>query len=218
MTTNTRKTKKPLSPPERAAHVLGHRIRVEALTILIERASSSKLIAAEIGESVQLVAYHLKIMREEEAIELVKTVPRGAVSERFYRATMRPELTHEEWVGLSMRHKQELAVIGVRNLFAESLSSIETGRMVTDEEAYYWWKAVPLDALGREEIRKEQDAHTARILEIEAKANARLVESQGSHRHVPTVVAVLGFDRGRQTPVSDTYALNREDDQPPREH
>lgn len=211
MTTNTKK-KKPLSPPERAAHVLGHRIRVEALTILIERASSSKLIAAEIGESVQLVAYHLKIMREEEAIELVRTVPRGAVNERFYRATMRPELTHEEWMSLSLRHKQELAVIGVRNLFAESLSSIETGKMVTDEDVYYWWKAVPLDAQGREEIRQEQDAHTARILEIEAKVNARLVESQGSLRQVPTVVAVLGFDRGRQTPVSDTYAFDREDE------
>ncbi len=197
------KNKKTKSPSEVAAHCLGHRIRVEALTILIERAASPKEIAAEIGEGLQLVTYHIGILVEGNAIELIEEKKRGAVNEHFYRATMRPELSHDEWLELSPRHKQELAIISVRHLFAENLSSLESGKMTEDEEMYYWWKAVLLDTQGREEVRMAQDAHAARLLEIEAKANARAVESKGAVPQAPTVLAILGFDRGRTKPVND---------------
>lgn len=199
----TKPEKKQKTAAEKAAHCLGHRIRVEALTILIEHPASPKEIAEEIGESLQLVSYHIRILAEGNAIELVQEVKRGAVNEHFYRATRRPELTHEEWQELSNRHKQELAVMSVRNLFAENLASVESGRMIADEEMYYWWKAASLDEKGREEMRLEQDAHTARIQEIEAKANARMVASGETAQSVPTVVAVLGFNRAREVPVNE---------------
>jgi len=192
------------TPAERAAKALGHRIRVEALIILIEKVASPSQIAEELGHSLQNVIYHMKVLRENEAVELVeRREARGGVPENFYRAAKRPELTHEEWLQLSEAHKQELALISVRNLFAESLSSVEHGSMVTDEEMYWWWKAALFDAQGREEVRKEQDAHVARLLAIEARSNARAVESRGSLDQEPTVLGVLGFNRARPGPVNE---------------
>lgn len=191
------------SPAERTAQLLGHRIRIEALTILIERVASASEIAGETGDTVQLVSNHLRLLKQADAIEPVKTEKRGPVEEVYYRATRRPELTHEEWLVLSHKQKQELAVMSVRNLFAESLSAVETGNMVRDEEMYWWWKAVLLDQKGREEVKQEQDAHTARLLEIEAVSNARLVQAGQRAQPTPTVMAVLGFHRARPKPVNE---------------
>jgi DNA-binding transcriptional ArsR family regulator len=203
LSTQTKKKKRPKSPTEQAAYCLGHRIRVEALAILIERVASPRQIAAEIAEDLQLVCYHIDILRDANAIELIREEKRGAANEHFYRATMRPELSHEEWQELTLRHKQELAIISVRNLFSENLLSVESGRLVDDDEMFYWWKAVWLDPEGREEVRLEQEGHIARLLEIEAKANARTVGAKELLRQVPTVIAALGFDRGRAKPAHD---------------
>ena len=200
MTTTRKKSKKqPKSPAESAAYCLGHWIRVEALTILVGEVASPKQIAEAIGDevSVQLVSYHIRILDEQQAVELVKTEKRGSVDERFYRATMRPELSHDEWLELSPRHKQELAIISIRDLFAENLSSVESGEMTADDKIHYWWKSVLLDGESRDEVRQEQERHTARLLEIEAKANARAIESRGTLQQTPTVLAALAFNRGQ---------------------
>jgi DNA-binding transcriptional ArsR family regulator len=191
------------SPTERAAHLLQHWIRVEALTILIERVASPSQIASELGVSLQVVVFHMDALVKGDAIELVEEKKRGPVNEHFYRATRRPEISHEEWLKLSLVHKQELAVMGVRNLFAEALASVNSGKMLDDPEMYWWWKAASLDPEGRQEVRAEQDAHVARLLEIEARSNARAVESRGALEQEPAVLAVMGFDRARRKPVDE---------------
>lgn len=193
--------KKPPAP--RAAALLAHPIRVRALTILVDRLASPTEIAEEIGETVQLVNHHIKVLRDGDAVELMKTVKRGGADEHFYRATRRPELTHEEWLELSDAHKEELLLVGIRNFFAESLASVETGKMVKDPHIYWWWKAVLLDEQGQEERKKEQDLHVARLLEIEARSNARVVQSEVKAQPVPAVLGVIGFDRARSGAVNE---------------
>jgi DNA-binding transcriptional ArsR family regulator len=170
---------------------------------LIERVASATEIAYETGDLAQSVSNHLRPLREADAIEVVKTERRGPVEEVYYRATRRPELTHEEWLALSYKQKEELAVMSVRNLFAESLAAVDGGTMMYDEEMYWWWKAAQLDPQGREELRRAQDEHVARVLEIEASSNARLVQAGDCAPRTPTVIAVLGFNRARPNPVNE---------------
>ncbi|MGN6816546.1 MAG: hypothetical protein ACTHK3_10765 [Solirubrobacterales bacterium] len=190
-------------PASRAAALLAHPIRVLALTILVDRVASPAQIAEEIGETVQLVNNHIKVLRDGDAVELMKTVKRGGANEHYYRATRRPELTHDEWLELSDAHKVELLLVGIRNFFAESLASVEAGKMVKDPHIYWWWKAVLLDQEGQEEKKQEQDRHVARLLEIEARANARVVESEGKAQAAPAVLGVMGFNRARSNAVNE---------------
>jgi DNA-binding transcriptional ArsR family regulator len=78
----------------RLIKVLGHPVRVRALEALSSRVASPSELARELGEPLGNVAYHVKILEENDAIELVSTAPvRGAV-EHFYGATFDPRIIH----------------------------------------------------------------------------------------------------------------------------
>jgi DNA-binding transcriptional ArsR family regulator len=197
------KRKRERTLTERAAYALSHKVRVRALMILVERVASPIQIARDIGLRLQTVVYHVGILYDEGLIDLVDTREGSGPTEHFYRAAVRPEISHAEWLKLSDTHKDELCVIGAQNLFAEYLGSVEAGAMRRDDEVYQWWMAPLLDRQGREEVKIEQDGHVARILNIVTRANARVVGSGGKLKQAPTVIAVLGFDRGRPGPLNE---------------
>ena len=65
-------------------------MRVRALEVLNERVASPSELAKELGEPLGNVAYHVKILEENDAIELVRTAPVRGALEHFYRAKVRP--------------------------------------------------------------------------------------------------------------------------------
>lgn len=66
---------------------LSHPVRARALTVLGQRVASPSELAAEQGEPVGDVAYHVRVLRELEMIELVKTRQVRGATEHFYRST-----------------------------------------------------------------------------------------------------------------------------------
>ena len=92
----------------RLIRALGHPVRVRALEVLSERVASPSELAKELREPLGNVAYHVKILEENDAIELVRTAPVRGALEHFYRAKVRPwfgaveldDEAYEEVVGL----------------------------------------------------------------------------------------------------------------------
>jgi DNA-binding transcriptional ArsR family regulator len=74
----------------RLIKALGHPVRVRALEVLNVRVASPSELAKELGEPLGNVAYHVKILEENDAIELVRTAPVRGALEHFYRAKVRP--------------------------------------------------------------------------------------------------------------------------------
>jgi len=74
----------------RLIKALGHPVRVRALEVLSERVASPSELAKELREPLGNVAYHVKILEENDAIELVRTAPVRGALEHFYRANIRP--------------------------------------------------------------------------------------------------------------------------------
>ena len=182
---------------EKAASAVGHRIRIDALTIFNERVASPLEISRELGEDLNLVIYHVNGLIDANCIELVKTEPRGGATEHFYRAVRRPELSDEEWEALSDDDKRAISTAGLRNLFGEGLASVQAGKMSTDRHMRVWWKAANLDAQGRKESAEEQAESIQRQLDIEARANKRMAAAGEDDVAPSTIVAVLGFTRSR---------------------
>ena len=86
---------------ERLAKALSHRLRVQILQRLDEAGEASpKELAQALDEPVGNVSYHVRILRELDCVELVRTEPRRGALAHFYRATARPWLDDEQWAGL----------------------------------------------------------------------------------------------------------------------
>ena len=69
------------------AKAFAHPLRVQILIILNERVASPNLLAQELDQSLNLVAYHVRVLEKYDCIELVDTKQRRGATEHFYRAT-----------------------------------------------------------------------------------------------------------------------------------
>ena len=85
---------------QRLVKALAHPLRVEILTILNERMASPNELSKELEEGLSQVSYHVKVLKDFECIEMVKTEPRRGAVEHYYRATTRAYLTDNDWRSL----------------------------------------------------------------------------------------------------------------------
>ena len=138
---------------QRIVKALGHPLRQRILQVLHERVASPNEIAQELEEPLGNVSYHVRILRENECIELVRTGQvRGAI-EHFYRATARPFFDDSHWA--------QLPVASRRSIFGQNLELI--------------WNDVSA-ALGEGGFDRVE-THVSRIpLDLDAEAYARLTE------------------------------------------
>jgi hypothetical protein len=62
--------------------------------------ASPSALADALGAPLGNVSYHVRILRQLDCIELVRTEPRRGALEHFYRATVTPWLTDAQWAQL----------------------------------------------------------------------------------------------------------------------
>lgn len=80
-------TLRPVSIDKRMAKALSSSLRVQALTLISEGVASPKAISDRLGLDVRTVAYHVRVLRELDCIELVETAQRRGAIEHIYRVT-----------------------------------------------------------------------------------------------------------------------------------
>jgi DNA-binding transcriptional ArsR family regulator len=190
---------------EAVAYAVGHRIRIEALSILNEGTASPNEIAKLIDEGVSKVGHHIKELAESGCIELVGTAQRRGATEHFYRAVERPFISDEEARELPPEAKREFAALILQAIMAEGLSALGNAKMDDDDDIWLSWRSIELDAEGRRELSALQAETYARIEEIEARSTSRLVElgEQGKS----TVVVGMAFERSRKgRPIGNSLA------------
>src|SRR3954447_25279709 len=86
---------------QRLVKALGHPLR-QRLLILLHKygASSPRELAPRSGEPPRSVSYHVRILKDNDCVELVRTEPRRGAVEHFYRPTSRPVLDDTQWAQL----------------------------------------------------------------------------------------------------------------------
>ncbi len=195
---------RPRTLEEKQAFAVGHEVRIEALTIFNERVASPKEVARGLGISLSKAGHHVKILLDEDCIELVKIEPRGGSAEHFYRGVKRPEITDEEWEVTPDLNRRKIVAAVFRNLIAEGLSAIRAGKMSADRFLRLSWKSMNFDAQAREEAADEQRESLERLKKIEEGAAHRM--SKSGEKGISTVIAVLGFTRSRNVQPSGASA------------
>jgi DNA-binding transcriptional ArsR family regulator len=166
---------------ERLAKALSHRLRVQVLQRLDEAGEASpKELAEALGEPLGNISYHVRVLRELECVELVRTEPHRGTLAHLYRATVRPWLDDEQWAALPAGFRRET----LHRTFAEiveraSAASHEGG--FDGPEAHVSRVMLALDAEGLAEI-------TA-LLDEALEAVRRIASESVRGRQTSTMIA-----------------------------
>src|SRR4051812_10092040 len=93
----------------RIAKALAHPLRARILQRLGERVASPGDLAVELGAPLGVVSYHVRMLRDYECVELVRTEPRRGALQHFYKATARPILDEDQRRTLPSGVRRELS-------------------------------------------------------------------------------------------------------------
>ncbi|HUB98208.1 MAG TPA: winged helix-turn-helix domain-containing protein [Solirubrobacterales bacterium] len=184
---------------ERVSYALGHRVRVEILTLLNEGVYTADDIAEIIGESRQNVHHHLKELLSGNSIEIAKVEKRRNADLHYYRAVEMADYDEEEIAALPPEARQEIAGLIVQHSTAELMASLAAGKLKKDPMVWLAWRGFNLDSQARRDLADENRRHWERVFDIEAESTNRRAKS--GEEPTSFIVATWGFEKSRTAPV-----------------
>jgi DNA-binding transcriptional ArsR family regulator len=186
------KTKSKSGVDQRLVKALAHPLRVEILTILNERMASPNELSKELDEGLSQVSYHVKVLKDFECIEMVKTEPRRGAVEHYYRATARAFLTDKDWKKLPDSIKPGMSATFVRALIDEVVTALNAGTFDSRDDRHTSWTPGFVDEQGWEESVALAAETLERIIKIHAGSAKRLAKS--GEDGIPVTMAILNFE------------------------
>lgn len=176
--TKNAKTKKGKSGvDQKLVKALAHQLRVEILTILNERMASPNELSKELDEGLSQVSYHVKVLKDFECIEMVKTEPRRGAVEHYYRATARAFLGDKEWQKLPDSVKPGVSASIMRLIIDDVFGALKGGTFDARDDRHVSWTPGIVDEQGWKELVDLINETLARIIKIHTAAAKRLARS-----------------------------------------
>lgn len=171
------KTKKKDGVEQNVAKAFAHPLRVQILISLNERVASPNLLAQELDQSLNLVAYHVRVLEKYDCIELVDTKQRRGATEHFYRATRRQFLTDSEWSRMPESLRPGLSGAMLKALFDDVEAAVNANTFDAIDDRHLSRTPMVVDQKGWSDVAELLGDTLDQILEIQAESSARLAES-----------------------------------------
>lgn len=176
---------------------LGHPLRQRILVELNRKESSPSRLAEVLDEPLGNVSYHVKVLLEHDAIELVGTKPVRGALEHTYRAIERPYLDDDHWARLPVSVRRRIFDDTLQDIWEHVVDGAQDGGL-DHPRAHISWTPLELDEQGHEEVSALLSDALERVLAIQAEAAGRLAELDEDEREVErTELAVMHYHRPR---------------------
>jgi len=189
---NTGRNRPPGETSEaRIAKALAHPLRARILQRLGERVASPGDLAVELGAPLGVVSYHVRMLRDYDCVELVRTEPRRGALQHFYRATARPNLDEGQWRTLPSGLRRELAGETIQELVNDLAQAADAGTL-EDPEVVVTRTPLELDDRGFKKLNRLLARTQEQALQIASESSAR--RNEGAEAF-PTELAILHFKR-----------------------
>jgi DNA-binding transcriptional ArsR family regulator len=159
------------------AKAFAHPLRVQILIILNEQVASPNMLAQQLDQSLNLVAYHVRVLEKYDCIELVDTKQRRGATEHFYRATRRQFLTDSEWSRLPESLRPGLSGAMLKAAFDDIEEALDQGTFDEMEDRHLTRTPLVVDKKGWEDTVSLLLGTLDRLFEIQAEAHERLGKS-----------------------------------------
>ncbi len=191
---------------QRLVKALAHPLRVEILTILNERMASPNELSKELEEGLSQVSYHVKVLKDFECIELVKTEPRRGAVEHYYRATSRAYLTDRDWQSLPDSIKPGMSASGLKMIIDDVVGAINAGSFNAREDVHMSWTPGVVDEQGWNEAVDLVNETLEKVIDIHAASAKRLAKSGGEG--IPATAVLMNFE-GRSPEAKAAKGLKK---------
>jgi DNA-binding transcriptional ArsR family regulator len=173
------------------AKAFAHPLRVQILIILNEKVASPNMLAQHLDQSLNLVAYHVRVLEKYDCIELVDTKQRRGATEHFYRATRRQFLTDSEWSSLPQSLRPGLSGAALKSAFDDIEEALDKETFDELEDRHLSRTPMAVDKKGWEDASELLLETLNRLIDIQAEANERLAKSD--EEIIPSRVVMLHF-------------------------
>lgn len=178
---------------QRLMKALAHPLRVEILAILNDRVASPNELSKELEEHLSQVSYHIKVLKDFEMIEMVKTEPRRGAVEHYYKACEEVFISSEQ---LKLMPKSVQAGVWgpvLADIEQDVGTSLEIGTFDKRSDIVVGRDSRILDGHGCEEAEKLAAEFYRRYKQLEVDSDQRRQKEEGDGKSIPTTAAVLIF-------------------------
>jgi DNA-binding transcriptional ArsR family regulator len=179
----------------RIAKALAHPLRARILQRLGERVASPGDLAVELGAPLGVVSYHVRMLRDYDCVELVRTEPRRGALQHFYKATARPNLEEGQWRTLPSGLRRELTGETITELVGDLAQAADAGKL-EDPEVVLNRAPLELDEKGWKKLNKLMAKTLDQALAIAAESSTRRNDGV-SDEVFPTELGLLHFKRAQ---------------------
>lgn len=156
------------------AKAFAHPLRVQILIILNEKVASPNMLAQQLDQSLNLVAYHVRVLEKYDCIELVDTKQRRGATEHFYRATRRQFLSDDQWAQVPAGLRPGMAQAVLKSAFEDLDAASKAGTLDEVDDMHISRTPMVLDQQGWSEVSELLDGALDRLLEIQAESSERI--------------------------------------------
>jgi DNA-binding transcriptional ArsR family regulator len=186
------KTKKQAGVDQRLVKALAHPLRVQILMILNERMASPNELSKELEEGLSQVSYHVKVLKDFECIEMVKTEPRRGAVEHYYRATARAFFTDAEYKHLPDSIKPGATAAVFRMMMEDVSGALQGGTFTARDDMHLSWTPGLVDEQGWDESVALVNETLEQLIKIHAGSAKRLAKS--GDEGIQTTAVLMNFE------------------------
>jgi DNA-binding transcriptional ArsR family regulator len=172
---------------------LSHPLRMRILTRLNEGVASPNEMAKEFEESLPLVSYHVRILRELDCIELVRTTPRRGAIEHHYRALTRPFLNDDDWAQLPPSARRAVSNTVLSKALSDVRNAVATGSFDERPDRHLSYSAPVLDEQGWAALGERLNELLEWTIEEQAAAAGRIQDGQTGGGEVRARLTLLAY-------------------------
>lgn len=159
------------------AKAFAHPLRVQILIILNEKVASPNMLAQQLDQSLNLVAYHVRVLEKYDCIELVDTKQRRGATEHFYRATRRQFLSDDEWSRMPTSLRPGMAGAMLKTVFEDIEEASKSGTLDEVEDIHLSRTPMVVDKQGWEDVSTLLKGALDRLLAIQSESSERIAAS-----------------------------------------
>ena len=112
---------------EALLRAISHPLRHRLLGMLDGRIASPNQLARELGLPLGRVSYHIRLLSDLGAIELVRTEPRRGALEHFYRAVTTVWFSEGDWAKLPRSARRGILGQNLQQIFTDVTTAADNG-------------------------------------------------------------------------------------------
>ncbi len=177
---------------QKLVKALAHPLRVEILAILNERMASPNELSKELEEGLSQVSYHVKVLKDFECIEMVKTEPRRGAVEHYYRATSRAFLADREWEKLPDSLKPGVSSSVLKLILEDVIGAINGGTFNSRDDVHMSWTPGVVDEQGWNETVDLVNEALEGVIAVHTASAKRLAKS--GEEGIPVTAVLMNFE------------------------